>query len=130
MAGGLTISTLNDSTGVLSVRNGMTGIPKAWVSFGGGSGTTAGTIYSSFNVSSITVVGTGIYTVNLSTSMPSANYAVALSVNDNASGSSNGTTPRIYSTTPPTASAFTIGCNNAGFGYYNTNMVYATVMSS
>jgi hypothetical protein len=76
MAGKITVSTINDSSGVLATQNGMTGIAKAWVNFGGGNGNTAGTINGSFNVSSITVNGTGDYTVNYTTAMPNANYSV------------------------------------------------------
>ena len=72
MAGRLTISTLNNDTGVLATQNGMTGIAKAWVNFNG-TGTVA--IRDSFNVSSITDNGTGDYTVNFTTAMPNANYA-------------------------------------------------------
>lgn len=72
MAGGLTISTLNDSSGVLATQNGMSGIAKAWVNFNG-TGTVA--IRASFNVSSITDNGTGDYTVNFTTAMPDANYS-------------------------------------------------------
>ena len=75
MAGGLTISTLNDSSGVLATQNGMSGICKAWVKFQGGNGNTGGVILGSFNVSSITVNGTGDYTVNFTTAMPNANYS-------------------------------------------------------
>ena len=82
MAGALTISTLNNDTGVLAVQNGMTGIAKAWVNFNG-TGTVA--IRNSFNVSSVTDNGTGDYTVNFTTAMPNANYAVAL-VNSNSIG--------------------------------------------
>lgn len=71
MAGALTISTLNDDTGVLATQNGMTGIPKAWVSF---TGTGTVTIRGSFNVSSITDNGTGDYTVNFTTALANANY--------------------------------------------------------
>lgn len=46
---------------------------KAWVNFNG-SGTVA--IRASGNVSSITDNGTGDYTVNFTTAMPDANYAV------------------------------------------------------
>jgi hypothetical protein len=83
MAGALTISTLNNDTGVLATQNGMTGIPKAWVNFNG-QGTVA--IRDSFNVSSITDNGTGEYTVNFTTAMPNANYAynVNASMNYNA----------------------------------------------
>ena len=86
MAGALTISTLNNDTGVLATQNGMTGIAKAWVNFNG-TGTVA--IRESFNVSSITDNGTGDYTVNFTTAMPNANYTVAGTVkyieNDGAS---------------------------------------------
>jgi len=74
MAGRVVVSTLNNDTGVLATQNGMTGIAKAWVNFNG-TGTVA--INDSFNVSSITDNGTGDYTVNFTTAMPNANYAVA-----------------------------------------------------
>jgi hypothetical protein len=78
MAGKITISTLNNDTGVLATQNGMTGIAKAWVNFNGGNGNTAGTINGSFNVSSITVNGTGDYTINFTTAMSNANYSCVL----------------------------------------------------
>lgn len=71
MAGALTISTLNDSSGVLATQNGMTGICKAWVQWAGSSGTIAG----SFNVSSVTRSAQGQYTINFTTAMPNANYS-------------------------------------------------------
>jgi hypothetical protein len=74
MAGRVVVSTLNNDTGVLATQNGMTGIAKAWVNFNG-TGTVA--IRDSFNVSSITDNGTGDYTVNFTTAMPNANYALA-----------------------------------------------------
>jgi hypothetical protein len=83
MAGALTISTLNNDTGVLATQNGMTGIAKAWVNFGGGrdsagnSDASAGVINSSFNVSSVTVNSTADFTINFTTAMPNSNYAVA-----------------------------------------------------
>jgi hypothetical protein len=86
MAGRLTVSTLNNDTGVLATQNGMNGIAKAWVYF---NGTGTPTINSSFNVSSITDNGTADYTINFTTAMPNANYAV--------SGSSSGDTTSHYS---------------------------------
>lgn len=74
MAGKITVSTINDSSGVLATQNGMTGIAKAWCQFTNSSGTL--TINSSFNVSSLTYVSTGLITVNFTTSMPNANYAL------------------------------------------------------
>lgn len=49
------------------------GSAKCWVNFNG-TGTVA--IRASFNVSSITDLGTGAYLVNFTTAMPDANYAV------------------------------------------------------
>ena len=75
-----TITTLNAPSGVLATQNGMTGIAKAWVNFNGGNGNTAGVIRASFNVSSITVNGTGNYTINFTTAMPNTNYAGVASI--------------------------------------------------
>lgn len=50
---------------------------RAWVNFQGGNGNTAGTRNASFNVSSVTVNGTGNYTLNFTNAMPDANYAVS-----------------------------------------------------
>ena len=52
----------------------VSGVSKAWVNFNG-TGTVA--IRGSFNVTSITDNGTGDYTVNFTTPMPSANYSVS-----------------------------------------------------
>jgi len=46
---------------------------RAWVNFNG-TGTVA--IRASFNVSSITDGGTGLYTINMTNAMPDANYSV------------------------------------------------------
>ena len=78
--------TLPDSTGTLATAestltqfsaSGSAPVyaARAWVNFNG-TGTVA--IRGSGNVSSITDNGTGDYTVNFTTAMPNANYAVAL----------------------------------------------------
>jgi hypothetical protein len=77
MAGTVVASTINNDTGLFSTNNAYLGIAKAWVNFNGGQGNTAGVINGSFNVSSITVNGAGDYTINFTTAMPNANYAVA-----------------------------------------------------
>jgi len=51
---------------------------RAWVNFNG-SGTVA--IRESGNVSSITDLGTGYYTINFTTAMPDANYSIVGSTN-------------------------------------------------
>jgi hypothetical protein len=83
MAGQLTLDTLKASSGVLATQNGMTGIAKAWVNFNG-SGTAE--IRTSFNISSVTRVSTGIYTVNFTTAMPNANYSYQICARDVANG--------------------------------------------
>jgi len=72
MAGALTISTLNNDTGVLATQNGMTGIAKAWVQYNAVTQTIAG----SFNVSSVTYTSSGFVTINFTTAMPNANYSL------------------------------------------------------
>ena len=55
---------------------------KAWVNFGGGDGTTAGNVYDSINISSVTANATGKYTINFTTSFGNANYCGVLSSQD------------------------------------------------
>jgi hypothetical protein len=73
MAGTLTISTLSDGTNSTSSTNCIQGSAKAWVSWVG----TSGTINASYNVSSVTRSGTGVYTLNFTNALSDANYAVA-----------------------------------------------------
>jgi hypothetical protein len=103
MAGRLTVTTLNDDTGVLAVQNGMSGIAKAWVNF---NGVSTASIRASFNVSSVTRNGTGDYTVNFTTAMPDGNYSANANCMDVASGTQNlhiygsgATSGETYSTT-------------------------------
>jgi len=91
MAGRLTISTLNDDTGVLATQNGMSGIAKAWVNF---NGFPTVSIRASMNVGSLTYNGTGDYTLNFTTAMPDANYSVI--------GSSRNSTTRMTIFCPST----------------------------
>ena len=66
-----TLSTQGGST--VPVDTVVNGTAKAWVNFNG-TGTVA--IRRAFNVSSITDNGTGDYTVNFTTAMVDANYAI------------------------------------------------------
>jgi len=59
--------TFNDSTTITSGYSGA----KAWVNFNG-TGTVA--IRASYNVSSITDIGTGEYRINFTNPMPDTNY--------------------------------------------------------
>lgn len=82
---------------------------RAWVNFDG-TGTVA--VRSSGNVSSITDNGTGDYTINLSTAMPDANYAVSVI----AGGASNSVCRTFEDLTARTASLFRIAVFNSGSG--------------
>jgi hypothetical protein len=59
---------------------------RAWVNFNG-TGTVA--IRASGNVTSITDDGVGIYTVNFTTAMPNANYAVVGAAGESDAGGGN-----------------------------------------
>ena len=119
MAGALTISTLNNDTGVLATQNGMTGIAKAWVYFSV-SGTTP-TVQNSFNVSSITYNGTGDWTATFTTAMPNA-YSVGSGF-ARCSGSSGSITASNDTTFTTTTYRFGTQNNSASF----TNPLYAGV---
>ena len=69
---GTTTLTLPATTGTV-LNDATVGVCRAWVNFNG-AGTVA--IRASFNVSSITDNGTGDYTVNFTTAMPDAKYAL------------------------------------------------------
>jgi len=78
---GLTgISSYSDSD-ALTLFNASGSAPvyacRAWVSFNGGTSPSAGTIQGSGNVSSVTDNATGQATINFTSTMPNADYAVA-----------------------------------------------------
>ena len=68
----LVAQTISNGTVSTSSANVIQGSAKAWVNFNG----SGGTIRGSFNISSITVNGTGDYTLNFTTAMPNANSSV------------------------------------------------------
>ena len=74
---GKTITLATDAVDQLSTASGSAPSysARAWVNFNG-TGTVA--IRASGNVSSITDNGTGLYTLNFTTSMPDTNYAVSV----------------------------------------------------
>ena len=130
--GTLAIDTLNASTGVLATQNGMTGIAKAWVQFAG----STGTIASSFNISSVTRLGTGRYTVNFTNAMANANYSVCASTSP--SGIAAALAPQIFSTdgvtgwttSAPTTTTFSLITPLATTNLADMPYVCATVFSS
>jgi hypothetical protein len=96
---------------------------RAWVNFNG-TGTVA--IRASGNVSSITDNGTGDYTVNFTTAMADANYAVVGSCGNGATGSfvfrSNAFTA------VPTTSAARISTGNSAFAGSDADYVSVSIL--
>lgn len=86
MAGTLVIDTLSNGSVSTSSTNCIQGSAKAWVQFAGASGTVA----ASYNVSSVTRTGTGLYTVNFTNAFSDANYAWTGAVQQVAAGPGDG----------------------------------------
>ena len=133
MAGTLVANTINTDTGLFSTNNAYSGIAKAWVNFQGGQGNTAGTINNSFNVSSITVNGTGDYTANFTTAMPNANYCTLSNVKliSNAGASTVFSSSLANFSGNPATTSVRILCgygNNSNV--YNMELVNIVVLSS
>jgi hypothetical protein len=112
----------SDGSQTSVIPGGSTLLPqfacRAWVNFNG-TGTVA--IRASGNVSSITDNGTGNYTVNFTTSMPDANYAITYGFDtdqDNVNQFATSSTPRsIYSQQSlKTTSNFRIFCGSNAAG--------------
>ena len=74
----LKVTTIQDTSGSNASTSEQIaqGRAKAWVNF---NGTSTVAIRDSFNVSSITDVGTGQYGVNINSAMANANYTVCVS---------------------------------------------------
>ena len=124
MAGTLTIATLSDGTNSTSSTNCIQGSAKAWISYNG----VAQTISASFNVSSVTYNGTGDYTINFTTSMANANYAVTGSCNI---GTTNyGLILSPNRTTAPTTSAVRVVTAATNGTFYDCAYTYVAIFSS
>ena len=110
MAGTIIANTLNTDTvgGVFTANNAITGIAKAWVNY---KGTATQSIRGSYNVSSVTVNGTGDYTINFTTALVDANYSCVLT-----GATSTARIVAIHDTgAAPTSSACRVlACNTSG----------------
>ena len=100
---------------------------RAWVNF---NGTSSGTIAprASFNVTSVTKVSTGQYTVNITNAMPDANYAAVCTVSSNGAGVSTQTIATGEPGTARTTTAFRIlTFSGAGASFNDFDIVSAAV---
>ena len=96
---------------------------RAWVNF---NGTGVVAIRASGNVTSITDNGTGDYTVNFTTAMPDANYAVNLTSRITAINIAP-VVANLLTTTTPTASLFRMVTDRNGVGVVDPDYVFASV---
>lgn len=119
MAGTLTISTLSDGTNSTSATNCIRGSARAWLYYNG----VTQTILNSYNVSSVTYVTSGQYTINFTTAMPNANYCVHSNNGEDADLQT-----AIQSTT--TSSCLLYVGKRVGTGTSNMARVYLSVFSS
>jgi len=124
------VTTLNATSGVLATQNGMAGIAKAWVSYNG----STQTILGSFNVSSVTRSSAGIYTINFTTAMPNANYAITSFIRRDNDGSSSAAYIVANQTQTKTTSALGIRAgyidNGGGVGTTDFPEICIAILSS
>ena len=121
----LTTTTISDGTNSTSATNPIKGSARAWVNFNG-TGTVA--IRDSYNVSSITDNGTGLFTINFTTAMPNANYSV-VGMGKDANTSALGGVGFDSSTAPTTSAVRVSGVSGAGSYYDYTYMMFAIFSS-
>jgi len=108
--------TLPAATGTV-LTTATTGVCKAWITYNGSSQT----ILASYNVSSVTYRADGRYTINFTTAMADANYAVVGMVsNDNVATQYIGAV-QDYTNAAPSASACSVMT-----GYATAAMVNST----
>jgi len=77
MAGTIVADTIQDGAGnSTAMDNAIYGSAKAWVNFNGSATSGSATIRASYNVSSVTISGTGTYTINFTNALTDTNYGV------------------------------------------------------
>lgn len=116
------------SAGVFSFNSGYGSVAtaygcRAWVNF---NGTSTVAIRGSGNVTSITDNGTGDYTVNFTTALVDANYAVNLTSRITGTGIAP-VVVNLLTTTTPTASLFRMICDRNGVGPTDPDYVFASI---
>jgi hypothetical protein len=121
------------SDGTTQTTAGLTGsatqLCKAWINF---NGTTTPTINSSYNVSSITYISAGVFTVTFTTPFANTNYTPIIG-NAFASGVTESISGVVYNDSPnaPTTSVLTVAWHNtATAARLNPTFGYVAVFSS
>ena len=118
MAGTLTISTLSDGTNSTSSTNCIQGSAKAWVNYN----LNTSTIASSYNVSSVVLNSTGVFTVNFTNAFVDANYCLGCFARGDVTSITSVYALTAASNSTKTASAIQLIArygNTGGSGVYN-----------
>jgi len=96
---------------------------RAWVNFNG----VSGVIRSSGNVSSVTVISTGNYTISFTIPLPDTNYSAILTVDQADPGGELITANTADYTTPRTTSSLRVACAQPTVGVKNTLIFQAAI---
>jgi hypothetical protein len=118
-----TATTATTATSASSAASGSTlatTTAKAWVRYNGNSQT----VLASYNVSSVTYVTTGTYTINFTTPMANTNYVMA------GSAGGAGNLPASLGTQSLTTSSITVYCNQHNAGAVDREFVMAVIFST
>lgn len=125
MAGTIVVDAIQSGSGASATGDEVAyGSAKAWVNFNG-SGTVA--IRDSFNVSSITDNGTGLYSVNFTDSMPNANFC-PVTAGRRTSATYQDSVVSIHTGTALTTSLVNVGCTNGAGGAEDFDYVCVAIL--
>jgi len=121
------VLTSNGTTWVSSTPTAVntSQLAKAWANWDG----STGTIRSSYNVSSVTRASTGVYTVNITSALANANYAVICGTSA-ADGNNDGGYMGIKNGTTPTTTSFQLVTDGRATGEYDPTYAMVTVFST
>jgi len=121
--------SINQGTGAVTVTNSSTvnasQLAKAWANWAGSSGT----INSSFNVSSVTRNSTGVYTVNITSALTNANYAVICGTSS-ADGNNDGGWMGIKNGTTLSTTSFQLATDGRATGEYDPTYAMVAVFTT
>jgi hypothetical protein len=105
----LVAQTISNGTVSTSSANVIQGSAKAWVNFNGANGS----IFASYNLSSVTRTGTGLYTLNFTNALADGNYAVVSSGTWDATSPNNIPLVGTYQGATRNTTSCQVSCNNS-----------------
>lgn len=105
----LTVTNISNGSVTTTTANVVNGCAKAWAKFNG----STGAVSASYNVSSVTVNGTGDFTINFTSALADANYSIAGFASQSAASAIVGVTGgSSFSQTTTTCRLYTRGTVN------------------